>query len=58
MFVTDYIAYENTFTDGLKSADAAAAALVTGKQFSKELKAKLPKCSSILFAEKKALLLA
>ena len=57
-FINDFNEHEKIFTDGSKSADAVGAASVTGKDFSKVFKARLPNCSSIFSAEMKALCLA
>ena len=57
-FIEDYSNYEKIFTDGSKSDDAVGAASVTGKDFKRVFKARLPSCSSIFSAELKALQLA
>ena len=57
-FISDFNEHEKIFTDGSKSADAVGAASVSGKDFSKVFKARLPNCSSIFSAEMKALCLA
>ena len=56
--IGDFTDYEKIYTDGSKSADAVGAASVTGHNYNKVFKARLPTCSSIFSAEVKALLLA
>ena len=56
--IGDFMDYEKIYTDGSKSADAVGAASVTGHNYNKVFKARLPTCSSIFSAEVKALLLA
>ena len=57
-FIQDYREHEQIFTDGSKSDAAVGAASVSGKDFKKVFKARLPSCSSIFSAELKALQLA
>ena len=57
-FIEAFPDYEKIYTDGSKSEDSVGAASVTGKDFNKVFKARLPSCSSIFSAELKALQLA
>ena len=53
-----YKDFKQIFTDGSKTADAVGAASVSGKDFKKVFKDRLPSYSSVYSAELKALLLA
>ena len=53
-----YPDFKQIFTDGSKTADAVGAASVSGKDFKKVFKDRLPSYSSVYSAELKALLLA
>ena len=57
-FIESFHDYEKIYTDGSKSDDSVGVASVTGKDFNKVFKARLPSCSSIFSAELKALQLA
>ena len=57
-FIEAFHDHEKIYTDGSKSDDSVGAASVTGKDFKKVFKARLPSSCSIFSAELKALQLA
>ena len=56
--VSKYPGFEQIYTDGSKTADAVGSASVTGKDYGKVFRERLPSCSSVYSAELKALFLA
>ena len=57
-YSSNFSDYVKIFTDGSKSSEAVGAASVTGPDFKKVFKTRLPSCSSIYSAELHALILA
>ena len=56
--VSRYPGFKQIYTDGSKTADAVGSASVTGKDYGKVFRERLPSCSSVYSAELKALFLA
>ena len=56
--VSRYPGFKQIYTDGSKTADAVGSASVTGKDYGKVFRERLPSCSSVYSAELKALYLA